>query len=73
VATDTTKEPGVSPLLHRGFVIASAYDGALTLGLKNLQALAVERQKEEEKMIQYFSGRNNDEIRRIIPRIESCR
>jgi hypothetical protein len=60
LASDTTKSPGVAPLLHRGFVIASAYDGALTLGLPNLQALSVELQKEEQKMIQYFSVRNQD-------------
>lgn len=64
-ATDTTKEPGVAPLLHRGFVIASAYDGALTLGLQNLQALSVEKQMEEAKMRQYFSIRNQDELRRM--------
>jgi len=66
-ATDTTKQPGVAPMLHRGFVIASAYDGALTLGLANLNALSVEMQKEEEKMKQYFSVRNNDEVRRFVP------
>ena len=59
-ATDTTKSPGVSPLLHRGFVIASAYDGALTLGLSNLQALGVEMQREQQKVIQYFVDRNQD-------------
>lgn len=58
--TDTTKAPGVSPLLHRGFIIASAYDGALTLGLPNLQALGIELQKEERKMVQYFADRNKD-------------
>lgn len=61
VATDTTKSPGVSPLLHRGFVIAAAYDGALTLGLQNLNALAVERQVEEQKMLRHFGARNKDE------------
>ena len=60
VATDTTKTPGVSPLLHRGFIIASAYDGALTLGLPTLQALGIEREKEENKVIQAFADRNND-------------
>lgn len=59
-ATDTTKTPGVSPLLHRGFVIAAAYDGAITLGLGNLQALGIEKQMEEEKMIRYFGDRNQD-------------
>lgn len=66
-ASDTTKTPGVSPLLHRGFVIAAAYDGALTLGLNNLQPLSVERQFETEKMKQYFPNRVNDEQHTIIP------
>lgn len=67
VSSDTTKEPGCSPLLHRGFVIASAYDGALTLGLDNLKALSIELQKEESKMITYFSDRNMDSKGRLIP------
>lgn len=66
-ATDTTKEPGVAPMLHRGFVIAAAYDGALTLGLQNLQPLSVEVQKEEKRMQDYFAIRNQDEVRRIAP------
>lgn len=65
-ATDTTKEPGVAPMLHRGFIIAAAYDGALTLGLANLQPLSVELQKEEEKMKDYFAIRNQDEVRRVV-------
>jgi hypothetical protein len=59
-ASDTTKAPGVSPLLHRGFVVAAAYDIALTLGLANLNALGIELQKEEKKMMDYFTRRNND-------------
>lgn len=70
-ATDTTKEPGVSPLLHRGFVIASAYDGALTLGLQNLQPLAVELQKEEQKMKEYFAIRNTDMPSQFSPFAQS--
>jgi len=66
-ASDTTKEPGVSPLLHRGFVIAAAYDGALTLGLANLQPLSVEMQKEEKKMKEYFAHRNTDETPVMMP------
>lgn len=73
VATDTTKEPGCSPLLHRGFIIASAYDGALTLGLANLQALGIELQREEQKMITYFSDRNNDSVSRMSPARENNR
>lgn len=59
-ATDTTKAPGVAPILHRGFVIAAAYDIALTLGLPNLQPLSVEMAKEEGFMVQYFSIRGMD-------------
>lgn len=72
-ASDTTKSPGVSPLLHRGFVIAAAYDGALTLGLPNLQPLSVEIQKEETKMIQYFADRNNDDDKKLTMRPISFR
>jgi hypothetical protein len=64
-SSDTTKTPGVSPLLHRGYVVASAYDIALTLGLQNLQALSVERQKEEQKVVQYFASRSQDERKRL--------
>jgi hypothetical protein len=73
VATDTTKAPGVAPLLHRGFVIASAYDGALTLGLGNLQPLSVEMQKEQAKMEQYFTNRETDEPLVITMRHRSSR
>ncbi len=55
LVSDTTKSPGVSPLLHRGYVIAAAYDGALTLGLPNLNALGIEMQKETKKMETYFA------------------
>lgn len=66
-ATDTTKEPGVAPLLHRGFVIAAAYDGALSLGLENLTSLSNEMIKEEMKMKKYFEARNTDMNRRMTP------
>ncbi len=60
-ATDTTKEPGVAPVLHRGFVMAGSFDCAITLGLPNTQALSVEMQKEEQFMMDYFLNRNNDQ------------
>ena len=60
-ATDTTKAPGVADDLHRGFVVASAYDAALTLGLANLQPLSVELAKEEQKLEDYFATRQTDE------------
>lgn len=59
-AADTTKQPGVSNDLHRGFVIAAAYDAAFTLGLDNLPTLTIELQKEEKKLSDYFSSRNTD-------------
>lgn len=73
VATDTTKEPGVASTLHRGFVIASAYDGALTLGLQNLQPLSIERQYEEKKMQDYFLNRNGDEQLKMRPVVRNTR
>lgn len=72
-SSDTTKEPGVAILLHRGFVIASAYDGALTLGLPNINFLAAEMQKEEQKMKLYFSDRNQDSSGRMTPMYENNR
>ncbi len=73
-AADTTKSPGVSPLLHRGFVICAAHDGALTLGLQNLNALSNEYAKEEAKMVEYFANRNPDEPnKRITPVMRSYR
>jgi len=66
VIGDTTKAPGVSPLLHRGFIIAAAYDAAITLGLKNTNLVSKEMDKERQKMIQYFGGnRNRDQKGRI--------
>lgn len=73
VAADTTKSPGVSPLLHRGFVVAAAYDGAMTLGLKNLRALSAERDKEEAKVVQYFAARNRDVRAQMRPRYENTK
>lgn len=67
-ATDTTRTSGFSPLLDRGFVIASAYDGALELGLKNLQGLSVERQFEQQKVEKYFTVRNQDERHIMTPK-----
>ena len=67
VAADTTKTPGVPPLLHNGFIVNAAYDGALALGLNNLQALGVERQLEKAKMEEFFSERDTDERKVFYP------
>lgn len=71
LATDTTKQPGVSNDLHRGFVIAAAYDAAFTLGLDNLPALTIELQKEEKKIETYFATRNTDAKGAMRPAKES--
>jgi len=73
VATDTTKEPGVPNDLHRGFVIAGAYDCALTLGLPNLQPLSIELTKEEQKILDYFASRNTDSKGRLSANKENNR
>jgi len=73
LATDTTKAPGVPPLLHRGFVISAAYDGALTRCLNNLQALSIERQVEETKMQDFFRNRDTDENKQITAVRRSAR
>ena len=65
--TDTTKAPGVAPILHRGFVIASAYDCALSLGLENREALFRDLQLEEQFMKEYFGNRGMDNIQNIRP------
>ena len=72
-ASDTTKAPRVADDLHRGFVIASAYDAAFTLGLDNLQALSIELQKEEQKLEDYFSSRETDEPQRLTMRYKNPR
>jgi len=63
----------VSPLLHRGFVIASAYDGALTLGLESQNALFTELAREEAKMRQAFAIRSTDMKGRLTPVRENNR
>lgn len=73
VATDTTKEPGVSNDLHEGFIVKAAYDAAYTLGLDNLPALERELQREEKKLEDYFASRNTDATGRMTPKMESCR
>lgn len=59
-ASDTTKAPGVSPLLHRGYIIAAAYDMVLALDPDRIRIMGVELQREEEKMRRYFGDRNAD-------------
>jgi hypothetical protein len=73
IAADTTKQPGVNPALHRGFVIASAYDGALELGLANTNALSIELEKEKQKLKDYFGTRNNDQPRRLTSMYQNNR
>jgi hypothetical protein len=61
-ASDTTKSPGVAPILHRGYVINAVYDALLAgIGSASLQAISIEKQIEEKKMEKYFGNRNTDE------------
>ncbi len=73
VSTDTTKEPGVNPLLHPGFVSFCAYDGAETLGLLHLQPLSVTCQRDTADMVTYFSERNQDIRKNMAPAYENNR
>jgi hypothetical protein len=57
---DTTKTPGVSPLLHKGFWVHAAYEIADTLGKENLASISRERDIEIQKIKDYFSIRNQD-------------
>lgn len=70
-ASDTTKEPGFARELDRGFVIQGAYDAALTLGLANLNNLAVELQREDKVMEDYFSSRMRDGKSRVAVSLEN--
>lgn len=66
-ASDTTKQPGVDPALHRGFVIASVYDMGLNgIGTVDMVAMSRERDFEIQKMIEYFNTRNNDQPKRMV-------
>lgn len=68
-AASTTTTTGFSALLDRGFVIAAALDGAITLGLSNISLLETEMTKETNKMIAYFGkDRNNDDTTHISVR-----
>jgi hypothetical protein len=74
VATDTTKQPGVNPALHRGFVIASVYDMGLNgIGTVNMSVMQNERQLEINKMIEYFATRNNDQPKRMTGNYQNNR
>lgn len=62
----TSTTTGFSALLDRGFVMAAALDGAITLGLSNLNSIEGEMTKESQKMIAYFGrDRNNDDTKQI--------
>ena len=73
VEADTIRETGMPPLLDRGFVVSAAYDGALTLGLPNLQPLSMEFQREQQKMEDYFTHRETDEATVITIKHRSSR
>lgn len=73
-ATDTTKAPGVSPLLHRGFVINAVNDALLGgIGASNVTLVQNELLKEEMKMKEYFPIRDTDEVKQFYAVVRSSR
>jgi len=73
VTTDTTKQPGVANVLHEGFVVKSAYDGALTLELPVLNGLTIEMQRVEKEVEKYFENRLTDEPQILMMKYRSSR
>lgn len=73
-AADTTKAPGVAPLLHRGFVINAVNDAlAGGVGAANPTLIQNELMKEEMKMKDYFLNRNTDEVKQMVGVVYSSR
>jgi hypothetical protein len=73
-ASDMTKQPGVAPALHRGFVIASVYDMGLNgIGTVDMNAMSQERLFEIQKMKDYFSTRDNDQPKRMVGNYQNNR
>lgn len=58
--SDTTKEPGFSPELNEYIIMCGALEGAIALNLPNLSAIKVRHDEEYERMVEYFTRRNED-------------
>jgi len=58
--SDTTKEPGFTPELDEYIVLCAALEGAISLGLPNLVPIREQHSIEEDRMVQYFTRRNED-------------
>jgi hypothetical protein len=59
--TDTTAESGFTPELDDYIVTYAALEGAVALGLPNLTGIKLLYDEEKERMVQYFTRRNEDE------------
>jgi len=72
--SDTTKEPGFSPELNEYIVLCAALEGAIALGLSNLAPIRDQHDVEAERMVQYFTRRNEDsQPFRLQGRVMDCR
>lgn len=70
VSTDTAKQPGFAKHLHKIISLKCAYIYGLSklLAPNKLQSLAVEIQKYEQKIKEFYSSRKKDEKSRLVAR-----
>lgn len=65
--TDTTKVAGFNPQFHRFLSLSAAYDYALTNNKDRAQQLRQEMIVMEQAIIEHYSRRNDDRIKKIVP------
>lgn len=73
LTTDTTKEPGFAPHLHRYLSICVAYDWAVAKQHPKMNWLANEKTRYEQEIVKFYSRRTKDEVRRIVPMYQNNR
>lgn len=79
VSTDTTKKPGIPDIFHEYLAIRPSYFYCLAKGLPQAQSYAITLYGRDgnggmERAIKdYYSNRNRDERRRLVPNRESTR
>jgi hypothetical protein len=65
--SDTTKEPGFAPHLHRFLSLSAAYDYALAKGLEDKKnQLRQEMEQYRQKIVDFYSYRPKDRPKRIV-------
>lgn len=79
VSTDTTKKPGIPDIFHEYLAIRPSYFYCLAKGLPQAQSYAITLYGRDgnggmERAIKdYYSNRNRDEKRRLVPNRESTK